>query len=229
MKRLVVPLSLLIVVGVAAPGLAGQAQKWGPPVQAITPDQVFQLDGPYPGSSRMWMGPEVFYGAYGQPFVAYPDGQELPTPHFMRFWRYSDEDSIPQCADLPDDAWIKVFSKTFDTKDTTSYIMILFSGMGVVPAVPSNYDGIGLRCSVTQGPNVLPCPNAGEDGLIPLFIRRDLQGHGEANYSSYVGIVMLDPLAETDNEVTVDIEMRYRDPVGGSALGCHTNLMVLYN
>jgi hypothetical protein len=149
-------------------------------------------------------------------------GEPMPAPVTVRFWNYRDVVAEPYCADLPAAEAVALFTKTFTTNATTSYIELILTGQFTVPSGVNNNEGIYFQIQMIQdGVPVSYFPGAGDD-LPPLMTRRDDVGAGQQMFSGYRGIIVAQP----DLETTITVRA-YSSQKNG--LACYQNLSLRYD
>lgn len=147
-----------------------------------------------------------------------PDGVAMPAPDTIRHYTYRDADAEPYCAELPADTWIRVFDESFVTDADTTYIELCYNGQFNVTGGANAFHGILYRAALVQDGVTIFFPGGGE-GFTPYISRRDLGTNGQYMFSSYTGMLYVDP----DTATRLIIKLKSTD-LDGTA--CFQNIIV---
>ncbi len=149
-------------------------------------------------------------------------GDPMPAPATVRFWNYRDAVAEPYCADLPAAVPVELFTATFTTNATTSYIELIWTGQFSVRSGVNEDEGIYFQVQMTQvGAGTTFFPGAGDD-FPPLLTRRDDSSEGQQMFGGYRGIIAAQPNLST----TVTVRVFSSQKAG---LACYQNLSLRYD
>lgn len=149
-------------------------------------------------------------------------GDPMPAPVTVRFWNYSDAVAEPYCADLPPGTTVDLFTQTFTTNATTSYIEMIWTGQFTVRSGVNEDEGIYFQVQMVQdGVPVSYFPGAGDD-FPPLMTRRDDSAEGQMMFGGYRGIIAAQPNLST----TITVRAYSTQKPG---LACYQNLSLRYD
>jgi len=143
-------------------------------------------------------------------------------PETVRFWQITDGVGDPWCEELPASTVVTLFSETFVTNPTTSYIELNWTGQFAVRSGVTVRDGIIFQIQLIQsGQPTVFFPGAGDD-TPPLMSRRDDSGNGQETFTGYHGIIAAVPATTT--RIVIKALSSQKD-----ALACYQNLSVRYD
>lgn len=150
------------------------------------------------------------------------DGEPMDAPATVRFWNYRDAVDEPYCVDLPAATTVVLFSETFTTDATTSYIELVLTGQFTLLSGVNMDEGIYFQVQLAQeGMPVAFFPGAGDD-VSTLMAMRDDAGNGQQMFGGYRGIIVAEP-----NLLTTIIVKAYASQKDG--LACYQNMSVRYD